>query len=91
MSDINIGCTATDEKMARCLKISDSGSRGIVLCSENKGANQLRCYCTADMRLFLHMQKAGFLMMRLVSLVMSKFFCLFIIVKRKYTKRDLYC
>ena len=37
------------------------------LCSENKGADQLRCYRTADLRLgFLHMQK-GFLMSRLIN------------------------
>ena len=32
-------------------KISDLGSRGIVLYSENKGADQLRSCCAADLRL----------------------------------------
>ena len=37
------------------------------LCSENKAADQLRGYREADLRLcFLHMQKAGFLMKRLI-------------------------
>ena len=37
-------------------------------CSENKGADQLRGYREADLRLcFLHMQKAGFLITRLKS------------------------
>ena len=36
------------------------------LCSKNKGADQLRSYLAADLRLcFSHMQKAGFPMMRL--------------------------
>ena len=36
------------------------------LCSENKGADQLRGYHAADLRLCLsHMQKAGFLMTQL--------------------------
>ena len=40
------------------LEISDLGNRGIVLSSENKGTDQLRCYCAADLHLC-------FLMMRL--------------------------
>ena len=36
------------------------------LCSENKGADQLRGYRSAS--LFLHMQNVGFLMMRLIIL-----------------------
>ena len=37
------------------------------LCSENKGADQLRGYREADLRLcFSHMQKASFLMKRLI-------------------------
>ena len=50
------------------LKISDLGSRGIVLCTENKGADQLRrSHCAADLRLrFLVCKKAGFLIMRLL-------------------------
>ena len=36
-------------------------------CSENKGADQLRSYCEADLRLsFSHVQKSGFLTMRLI-------------------------
>ena len=37
------------------------------LCSENKGADQLRGYRKSDLRLFffLHMQKSGFLMTRI--------------------------
>ena len=36
-------------------------------CSENRGADQLRGYREADLRfLFSHMQKAGFLMTRLI-------------------------
>ena len=35
------------------------------LCSENKGADQLCCYCTADLHLFSHWQKSGFLMTQL--------------------------
>ena len=37
------------------------------LCSENKGADQLRGYHEADLRLCLsHMQNVGFLMTRLI-------------------------
>ena len=36
------------------------------LCSENKGADQLRGYREADLRLFSHVQKAGFLTTRLI-------------------------
>ena len=36
------------------------------LCSENKGVDQLRGYCTADLHFFLQIQKAGLLMTRLV-------------------------
>ena len=38
------------------------------LCSENKGADQLRGYREADLRpcFFLQMQKSGFLMTRLI-------------------------
>ena len=38
------------------------------LCSESKGADQLRGHREADLRLlFLHMQNVGFLMTRLIS------------------------
>ena len=33
-------------------------------CCENKGSDQLCSYCTADLHLFSHRQKSGFLMMR---------------------------
>ena len=37
------------------------------LCSENKGADQLRGYREADLRLcFSHMENVGFLMTRLI-------------------------
>ena len=41
------------------LEISDLESRGIVLylCSENKGADQLRSYCAADLRLYFRICK----------------------------------
>ena len=42
----------------RKLKILDLGRRGIVLfCSENKGADQLCSYCTADLRLCFRIGK----------------------------------
>ena len=47
------GCTVTEDGWK--LEISDLESRGIVqlyyLCNENKGADQLRGYCEADLRL----------------------------------------
>ena len=45
------GCTATED--GKMLENSDLESRGIVsyLCSENKGADQLRGYREADLRL----------------------------------------
>ena len=43
------GCTATEDGYK--LEISDLESRGIYLCSENKGADQLRGYREADLRL----------------------------------------
>ena len=56
--------------MAR-LETSESERRGTELsmyyCSEKKGAAQLRGHCTADLCLFFHMQKADFLMKRLIS------------------------
>ena len=36
------------------------------LCSENKGADQLRGHREADLSLFSHMQNAGFLLRRLI-------------------------
>ena len=47
---VKLDCTATEEGYR--LEISYIGSRGIVLAiSENKGADQLRGYRKADMRL----------------------------------------
>ena len=43
------GCTATED--GKRLEISYLRRRGIVLCSENKGADQLRGYRVADLRL----------------------------------------
>ena len=40
------GCTAKED--GRRLEISDLESRGIVLCSKNKGADQLHSYRSAD-------------------------------------------
>ena len=58
------GCTAT--KGGYRLAFSDLESRDIVLCSKNKGADQLRGDREADLRLlFSHMQNVGILMTRL--------------------------
>ena len=49
-------------KMARGLKLCIYEVEGLhYLCSENTGTDQFRGYCEADLRLFSHMQKAGFL------------------------------
>ena len=51
------GCTAT--KDGQRLEISDLESRGLYyLCSENKGADQLRGYREADLRLCFHICKS---------------------------------
>ena len=57
------------QKMARGLKLWISEvDRLYCLCSENKGANQLRCYRAADPRLcFRKCKKSGFLMTRFIS------------------------
>ena len=57
--------------MARGLKFRIWGVKGLYyLCSENKGADQLRGYREADLRLcFSIRQKAGFLTMRLICLL----------------------
>ena len=54
--------------MARGLKFGILEVEGLYYpCSENKGADQLCGYRTADLRLcFSHMQKAGFLITRLI-------------------------
>ena len=51
------GCTATED--GKKLEISDLERRGIVLCicSENKGADQLRGHREADLRLCLRICK----------------------------------
>ena len=51
------------QKQARSLKFQIYEEQRLhYLCSENKGADQLCTYCTADLRLlFLHRQKSGFL------------------------------
>ena len=49
------GCTATEDGYR--LDISDFESRGIVLCSENKDADQLHGYREADLRLYFRICK----------------------------------
>ena len=60
------GCTTTEDGWT--LEIWDLGSERLYyLCSENKGADQLRGYRSADLRLcFSHMQKADFLTTSLI-------------------------
>ena len=57
------------QKIARGLKFqSKEVERLYNLCSENKGADQLWGYHAADLCLkFLHMEKASFLMLGLIS------------------------
>ena len=44
------GCTVTED--GKRLEISDLGRMGLYyLCSDNKGADQLRIYCEADLRI----------------------------------------
>ena len=43
-------CTATED--GQRIEILDLGRRGAVLCSENKGADQLCGHCAADLHLF---------------------------------------
>ena len=61
-------CTVTEGGYR--LEILDFERRGFVLsdpCSENKGADQLRSYCEADLRLlFSPMQIVGFPMRRFI-------------------------
>ena len=56
------------QKMAIGLKFRIYEVKGLYyVCSENKGADQLRCYHAADLHLcFSHMQKEGFLMTQLI-------------------------
>ena len=58
------GCTATEDCLS--LEILDLGRRGIVLCSKNKVADQLRLLCRSAAPLFSHLQKAGFFMKQLI-------------------------
>ena len=54
------------QKMARGLKFWIWKEEGLSYqCSENKGADQLRSYREADLRLFSDMQNVDFLMTRL--------------------------
>ena len=46
-------CTSTEKSWK--LEMSDLRRREIVLRSENKGADQLRSYCEADLRLCFHL------------------------------------
>ena len=53
--------------MARGLKFQIEKEEGLYSpFSENKGADQFRGYREADLRLFSHMQKSGFLTTRLI-------------------------
>ena len=63
------------QKMARGLKFRIKNvEESFYLCSENKGADQLRGYREADLRLlFSHMQNVGFLMTRLISSRQQKY------------------
>ena len=60
------GCAITE--MPKGLKFRIKEEEGLYYpCSENKGADQLRGYREADLRLcFSHMQKVGFLTTRLI-------------------------
>ena len=61
MSDIN--WPVQSEKQARRLKIWIYVEEALhYTCSENKDADQLCSYCTADLRLFSPTQIVGFLM-----------------------------
>ena len=57
------------QEMARGLQFGIYEVEGLYyLCSENKGADQPRSYCAADLQLlYSHMQKADFLMIWIVS------------------------
>ena len=52
------GCAVPEDGYR--LEISDLASRGIVLCSKNKGADQLRGYREADLRLCFRICKNPF-------------------------------
>ena len=56
------------QKMVRGLKFRNLEVEELYyLCSENKGAGQLRSPCSRSAPLFSHMLKAGFLMRQLIS------------------------
>ena len=58
------------QKMTRGLKFRNKKVEGLYyLCSENKGADQLRGHREADLRLCFCICKNGFLMTRLKSLL----------------------
>ena len=65
------GCTATEMAWGLKFRIQEV-EEFYYPYSENKGADQLRGYREADMRLlFSHMQKAGFLTTRLILFLWS--------------------
>ena len=68
-SDINQAVLA--QKIARGLKFRSWEVEGLYYpCSENKGADQLRGYREADLRLcFRICKKAGFLTTRLINVI----------------------
>ena len=50
--------TVQPQKMARSLKFWIKKAQGLLhLCSKNKGADQLRSFCTADLRLWFRIFK----------------------------------
>ena len=58
-SDTNL--PVQPQKMAKCLKFGILIEEGLYhLSSENKGADQLRSYCEADLRLWSHIGKIRF-------------------------------
>ena len=61
-SDTNYAAQPLEMARGWIFRSSDVGSRGIVLSSENKGGDELHNYCAADLCLFSHMPKTGFLM-----------------------------
>ena len=65
-SDTNLA--VQPQKMVRGLKFRNQEVDGLYyLCGENKGADQLYCYCAADLyHSFCGMHKAGFLLTWLI-------------------------
>ena len=65
----NTNRAVQSQKMARDSKFLIKQEEGsYCLCGENKGADQLRCYRKADLRLCFDIQKAGFLITKLSNL-----------------------